>query len=77
MTLPYCVEICRGKSANYSAVSGTDCYCFPQLPAGTEFALKRQCDIPCPGDPYQYCGNADNFTLIEGIAFCSSFKMIL
>ena len=76
MTLPYCVEICRGKSGNYSAVSGTDCYCFPQLPTGTEFALKRQCDIPCPGDPYQYCGNADNFTLIEGIAFTEEDEFV-
>ena len=67
MSLPYCVEICRGQGGNYSTVSGTFCYCLQAITATkTQYLPLGHCDLPCPGNPYQFCGNGVNFTLLEG-----------
>ena len=66
MSLPYCVEICRGQTAYYSAVLGTTCYCLPIVPANYTYLPLATCDTPCPGNSFQFCGNNKDYTLIEG-----------
>lgn len=55
MTPEVCVALCPGRI--YAGVHQSTCYCADALDAGTS-ALPDQgrCNIPCPGNPGEFCG---------------------
>lgn len=62
MTAEVCVALCPGRV--YAGVHERTCYCADALDAGTSALSDRsQCNIPCPGNPGQFCGGNNPLAL--------------
>ncbi|OAA77589.1 WSC domain containing protein [Akanthomyces lecanii RCEF 1005] len=67
MTNEKCLAFC--KSYNYWGTEyGRECYCGNSLGAESKAAPLEQCNMPCGGDPTEYCGAGNRLELFSTTA---------
>ncbi|KAF4585582.1 WSC domain containing protein [Ophiocordyceps camponoti-floridani] len=59
-----CAAACGG-SRYFGTEYGGECYCGSFVNGGTHPAPLTECNMPCGGDAYQYCGGSDRLELYE------------
>lgn len=62
MTLESCIQNCTGF-AYAGAEYGRECYCGNTLAESSAAADMADCNMPCSGNPYQYCGAGNRLEL--------------
>ncbi|KAL8358328.1 hypothetical protein RB601_009639 [Gaeumannomyces tritici] len=62
MTLESCIKNCTGF-AYAGAEYGRECYCGNTLAESSAAADMADCNMPCSGNPYQYCGAGSRLEL--------------
>lgn len=57
-SLGSCQTLCANDNYAFGVVQYTDCWCSNYIPA--EQSSVAACNVPCPGYPYELCGNKDD-----------------
>ncbi|UZP36272.1 hypothetical protein NXS19_004088 [Fusarium pseudograminearum] len=73
MGLDICATLCAGRA--YFGVYNTDCYCGDEIGPATSRVDLDQCDIECPGDDTQFCGDESNSKLRDRQAISSNLLL--
>ncbi|EQL00096.1 WSC domain containing protein [Ophiocordyceps sinensis CO18] len=62
MTNDACGTFCKDYKY-FGTEYGSECYCGSFVGAGTQAAPLAECNMPCAGDSYQYCGASNRLEL--------------
>ena len=65
MSVLMCIELCRGLSFQFAAVSQMDCYCVHLLMDLEDQQTASNCSSICPGNTIQLCGAASLATVLH------------
>lgn len=58
MTVESCVNFCQASNATYAGLEyGRECYCSSSLPTTAVTADAGKCNMPCTGNPNEFCGS--------------------
>ncbi|KUJ06679.1 uncharacterized protein LY89DRAFT_403153 [Mollisia scopiformis] len=64
MTLELCASDCAGYTY-FGAEYGGECYCGDVINLGSVVAPLTDCNMICPGNPYEYCGAGSRLDLYK------------
>ena len=63
MTIEMCFDQCESAQYKYAGLrNGRDCVCGDEI-SNLDKLLKRECNLPCVGDPDELCGGGDKTDL--------------